>query len=281
MSANIIVHFGSPGSRSEITPFINGIFADTFPFFAKPLAFLASMRARKKYEHTGFVGEKKIGEFVKKLGDNYFLAAQHGRPSIDEVLEKIESAGHDDLKIIPLFPHAGPEMFGSLVEKFCKLKRRYYRGMKFKWAGPFFDNPLFIEAWADAIKNALAGFQNGPHIIFSAHAVPNDDADYRAQVEQSADSIVKSMNIRNTWSVAYQSGMRFGRWSRPSLIEELLKGNLNCLIAPISFLFDNVETLFDIDRVAVPAAANAATRDIRRVSPPGDSEKIVKMFLEI
>jgi ferrochelatase len=108
---------------------------------------------------------------------------------------------------------------------------------------------------------------------------------YQHQVECTAQAIWQSLGSKHPMSIAYQSRTRFGRWSSPSLEDEIHRlaknGVSHCLIVPISFLFDNVETLIDIDRVAMPLGIKTGMHEIRRARPPGDSQKIVEMIVDI
>ncbi len=285
MTATLLVHFGSPANRKEVGPFINDIFAARLGFFSRPVAFLARHRALKKYDAVGFAASDEIRRFTERLGENVFVAAQYGKPPMGDALSEIEGKGIETVRILPLYPHATLEMYDEIASKISRLKKQYFRNIHIRWAGPFYDHPLFIEAWADQVKKSLGEFENrdSVHIIFSAHAMPPNRGDnsYERQVEESASLISKALGSKNSTSVAYQSAM--GRsWSSPPLETELSRfvhrGISDCLVVPISFLFDNVETLFDIDRVAIPAAKRAGMRDVRRAAPPGSSETIVKMF---
>lgn len=326
MTALLIIHFGAPRDRAEIAPFLDDIFSDHYGIFAKPIALLARHSALKKYAAVGFTGRPEallldsvtlrskttplsFERNAVESRTHIFLAAQYGRPSIEEVLEKIDAAGIDEVKVVPLYPHASLEMYDQIFEKIYHLKRLYFRSMRIAWAGPFYDNPLFIDAWKDSVKKSLDEFENkdAVRLIFCAHAIPliatpftqslskgemistcastsSARTEYDLQVECSAKLICQALGFQNPLSIAYQSAM--GRnWSSPFIEAEISRlaqnGVLDCLIAPISFLFDNVETLFDIDRVAIPAAKRAGMRDVRRATPPGSSEKIVNMFLDI
>jgi len=287
MTVKVLLHFGSPKNRDEVGPFLKDILAD----YCKPLSIVALPFARrsavKKYEAVGFKGSQGVENLAGKLGKSFILAARYGRPSIKDALKIVDGTGPENVTVLPLFPHASLEMFDSIVQEFMRLERSSYHGMHFRWTGPFFDHPLFIDAWTDSIKKSLDEFESrdSVHIIFSAHAIPDGDNDYEHQVMKTAELITSSLGSLNPSSVAYQSAMRIGKWSRPSIEEEIRKlalgGVSACLIVPVSFLFDNVETLFDIDRSIIPAAKIAGMKDIRRAAPPGDSEKIVEMFEDI
>ncbi len=288
MTATLIIHFGSPRNVSEVRPFLERIFKDNMPgVLAIPISLLAMRGSLKKYKAAGFGAAARMDALAGKIGGNVFAAAQYGTPSIGDVLEKIDSAGFERVHIVPLYPHASIDMYDSIAGTIYRLKREHYRNMTFTWAGPFFDHPLFIAAWGDSVKSALKHFERKEtvHVIYCAHAHPDDDADYRRQVERTATLISGGIASSNAVSVAFQSAAPLGKWSRPSLDEKILdlarNGVKSVLIAPVSFLFDNVETLFDIGTKSIPAALGAGIREVRYAPPPGDSMKIAEMLRSI
>jgi len=94
-------------------------------------------------------------------------------------------------------------------------------------------------------------------IVFTAHSLPAaiiDQGDpYEQQLRETARSVAVQLDIPNTrWEFCYQSaGARNTRWLGPSLEETLARlakeKTNNVLVAPIGFVSDHVEILFDID----------------------------------
>ena len=337
---------------------------------AKPIALAARRSSIRKYETVGFnqssasqieklrerlseiitphpnplpQGERGFfatppprGGRVREGVTTVFAAARYGLPTIESAFEQIDAQGHEQVIIIPFYPHASIEMYDSLFKECHRLRQLYYRNFRFAWAGVFYDHPLFISAWTDSIETALRTLLRNPpeiasssfdklrtprndtHLLFSAHAHPlthpsplggegkrklflpleekpalsnvegvgmRGISSYEQQVEYTAKSIWQSLGSKHPMSIAYQSRTRFGRWSSPSLEDEIHRlaknGVSTCLIVPISFLFDNVETLIDIDRVAIPLGTKAGVHEVRRAKPPGDSQKIVEMVVDI
>jgi ferrochelatase len=315
MSAVILLHFGSPENKRDVSFMIESIFDDTVfsPFrnnillklIKKPLKIIAVRSSAKKYESIGFdrsylsCMENLKGSLAKNLksGSPVFIAAHYGRPSIEEVFEKMEDAKVDRAVIVPLYPHASPDMYDSIVMQTHNLRSRFFSNIHLNWAAPFFDHPLFIKAWADSIAGALNKFpddeQDKVHILFCAHAHPVSSplikgaghVIYGNQVEITAHAVLKQLGSRNPMSVAYQSASKFGRWSTPSLADELKrlisKGVLNCVIAPVSFLFDNMETLLDIDSAAISLAFKGGMKKVLKAALPGSQKIILEMFIDI
>ncbi len=281
----------------------------------KPLiAFSAVKNSLRKYEKIGFNTsylsniENLREELEINLGGNFrvFTAAHHGNPSIIEILKKVKEANIDSSLIVPLYPHASYQMYDSIVSQTQNIGRPFNR-IHLKWISPFFDHPLFIRAWANCISDALKNFspkeKDKTHILFSAHAHPipflclsknkrdknfwlNKDGEfiYRCQIAATANAISNQLNLISM-SIAYQSAPKFVRSSKPSIkmaLKQIASNGIeNCIIAPISFLFDNVETLLDIDCVAVAQAAKLGFKRVVKALPPGNCPAIVGMLSDI
>jgi len=164
--------------------------------------------------------------------------------------------------------------------------------------------PAFTEFLADSTKAALAALKGTPGalVVFSAHSLPESDlvADdpYVAGLQRVADGIAArlgwaagvqaagepnlpgfsafgSMEAPQPWVMAYQSkGARPGAWLEPSL-DALIdvagrSGVKGLAVCPIGFMTDHMETLFDLDTVAVASAEKAGVAFVRGAVPNDD-----------
>jgi ferrochelatase len=145
------------------------------------------------------------------------------------------------------------------------------------YVGDWHAHPGLIEANADRVREALAELpghlRDDARIIFTAHSIPVSMAErfpYREQLEETARLVIAGLKPRATadasdaglkpraTAVVYQS--RSGRpedpWLGPDICEyiraEAARGLRAAVIAPIGFICDHVEVLYDLD---VEAAA--------------------------
>lgn len=117
----------------------------------------------------------------------------------------------------------------------------------------WFNHPLYIESLVDVIKKGLESFSILPEVLFSAHNIPQktvaDKDPYVNHTVGTIEEITKRIPIK--WHLSYQSKSGPVKWLEPSTdkkLEELARaGAKNILIVPISFVSDNVETLYEID----------------------------------
>ena len=98
------------------------------------------------------------------------LAMRYGKPSLDEVAEKMNKAGYDRIIVFPLFPQYASASTGSALEKAMKLIRKWYVIPEIEIISQFYDHPGYINTVVDqAKKHDLKEYD---HILFSYHGLP-------------------------------------------------------------------------------------------------------------
>ena len=127
------------------------------------------------------------------------------------------------------------------------------------YTAEWFDRPGFIEAMADRARTAFdavpAATRAAAPLVFTAHSVPVPMAaasPYVAQLTESSRLVAARLQHAR-WSLAYQS--RSGRpedpWLEPDVGDEIQRlaaaGARHVVVAPIGFVCDHVEVLYDLD----------------------------------
>ncbi len=143
------------------------------------------------------------------------------------------------------------------------------------------DHPLFIQTWAELIQTSLAETpareRSTTPLIFTAHSLPVAMASrspYAVELETSARLVAAKIG-HERWSVAYQSrsGKPTDPWLEPDIGDAIRKlAEEDCkdvVVAPIGFVCDHVEVLYDLDIEARKSLKITASR-MRRASCPND-----------
>jgi protoporphyrin/coproporphyrin ferrochelatase len=154
------------------------------------------------------------------------------------------------------------------------------------------DHPLFIQSWTELIHATLAGIPGEHHpaspVIFTAHSVPIPMANrspYVEQLETTARSVAEKIGAPN-WSLAYQS--RSGKpgepWLEPDIntvLRDLAAQDVtDVVVAPIGFVCDHVEVLYDLDVEANKTATQAGMK-LHRASCPNDHITFIQMIADV
>jgi ferrochelatase len=154
----------------------------------------------------------------------------------------------------------------------------------------FYNHPLFIEANVDHVRNAWARLNaaSGGQLVFTAHSIPETMAatcDYAAQLEETGRLIADALGIEN-WRLVYQS--RSGSPSQPWLGPDILdclrelsaQGVEEVVVAPIGFVSDHMEIVYDLDTEAQNLAQELGIK-IVRAATAGTHPAFVSMIREL
>jgi ferrochelatase len=154
----------------------------------------------------------------------------------------------------------------------------------------YFDHPGFIEAMADRVRPALAEAGPGAPLLFSAHSIPTgmaEHCDYEVQLRETARLVADAAGRPESdgWDLVFQS--RSGPPSQPWLgpdvvdaIEALPVGTAAVVVAPIGFVSDHMEVVFDLDTEA-EAAAEARGIRLVRAGTAGTHPAFVTMIRQL
>jgi ferrochelatase len=152
----------------------------------------------------------------------------------------------------------------------------------------FYNHPLFIEANVDHIRVALAKSDQDPHLVFTAHSIPETMAancEYADQLHEAGRLIAEALKVEQ-WRVVYQS--RSGSPSQPWLgpdITDCLKqmsadGVKSVVVAPIGFVSDHMEVVYDLDYEAQNVAKELGMAMVRAATA-GTHPAFVRMIREL
>jgi ferrochelatase len=217
------------------------------------------------------------------------MAMKHSPPHVEDVVRALAGRGVHRGIAVALAP------FRSRLstEGYYKLVREVNEGletpMEWRFAPDWHLHPLFLELWHRRIDDALASVpEREPWVIFTNHSLPariQDGSDpYPAQFEATARALAERCGARS-WSFAYQSaGGGNVPWLGPALGDVLARqignGGKDVLVAPIGFLMDHLEVLYDLDVAARRAAEELDVR-LHRTRMPNDDPLLVALLADV
>ncbi|MEP7081571.1 MAG: ferrochelatase [Chloroflexota bacterium] len=124
-------------------------------------------------------------------------------------------------------------------------------------APAWYREPAFISAVAERIGEAIATLPPDVPLLLTAHSLPRRVADaepaYLAQLRETAELVAAAASLPDDrWHFCWQSaGHEPGEWMKPDFADLLPKlreaGHRAVLVAPIQFLADHLEILYDVD----------------------------------
>src|SRR5579871_589283 len=149
----------------------------------------------------------------------------------------------------------------------------------------FYNHPLFIEAFSDRVRAALEQLP-GAQLLFTAHSVPlamSQSSEYVQQLEESCRLVSEAVSVPN-WRLVYQSrsGAPGQPWLEPDIGDVLraMESGQEVVIAPIGFISDHMEVLYDLDTEAREISEERKLRMVRAATV-GVHPKFLAMIREL
>ena len=140
-------------------------------------------------------------------------------------------------------------------------------------APAWYREPAFVAAVAERIKHQLVTMPADVPVLLTAHSLPRRVAEaepaYLDQLRETAERVAAAAGLdADRWHFCWQSaGHEQGEWMTPdfSYLLPLLRdaGHSAVLVAPIQFLADHLEILYDVDIGARQQAEAASMRFAR------------------
>jgi ferrochelatase len=222
---------------------------------------------RRRYETIG--GKSPLTsicrELVRKLearvGVPVRLAMRLWKPYPKDVLSALLDEGVERVVVLPLAQHSA-HVYAEPVEAAAReLAEEGRASLTIVRAPNWGSEPALTRAFASEIRRALE--QTAPHVqkdtavLMTAHSLPiaaiRAGDPYEAEVRASATAIASELGSNcPPIRVGFQSqGMGGGEWLGPDLTTSLdalsVSGTKHVIVAPIGFLADHVEILYDLD----------------------------------
>jgi len=304
--AVLMMAYGGPGSLEDIEPYL----LDVRGGRATSPELVEEIRAR----YAAIGGKSPLLEITQAqaralenslnlaaVEDTYkvFVGMRHWFPYIREAVEHILHGGHQKVIAICMTPYfsriSTQAYFDQLDQAVATIEKDEGIVLPEVIKIPsWYSNPLFIQALAEKLEQGIQRFpesmETNGKILFTAHSLPAtliDQGDpYEQQLRETAQSVAAQLDIPNTrWEFCFQSaGARNTRWLGPSLGETLARVAQekikNVLVAPIGFVSDHVEILFDID-IEARQQAQAVGVHLERTQALNTSPRFIEALTQI
>ena len=266
----LLMTYGAPRDDAELPAYLARVRGGRAP----DDALVAEMRRR--YERIGGsplirITEAQAAALDAALGPDYRVRAamRYSDPAIADRARELADA--DRVVGIVMSPQWSPTLMRGYADALRSAVARPTRV-----AGAWHREPAFIDALAAQVRAARSRLGR-PHVLFTAHSLPRRvfeaEPEYIAQLSETGALVAAAAGLRaDDWTWAYQSaGHTQEEWLRPDLKELFpdlaAAGHRDVLVAPVQFLADHLEVLYDLD-VAAAAEAEAAGLRYHRVPMP-------------
>ncbi len=159
----------------------------------------------------------------------------------------------------------------------------------------FYNHPGFVEAITDRVQRALDKIplerRAAAHLVYTAHSIPMsmaETSDYEKQLRETSRLVAEQLGRNpNEWKLVYQSrsGPPTQPWLEPDILDSLRElkaqgGSSDVVIAPIGFVSDHMEIIFDLDTQARELCEELGLQMVR-AETVGTHPKFISMIREL
>src|SRR5579859_5693463 len=257
-SAILLLAHGSPDSPADIPEFMKHVTG------GRQVPDTVMKEVTHRYS---LIGKSPLTEITirqaealqAKLGLPVYVGMRNWKPFIGEAVRQMVGHGVNKVVAICLAPQNSSTSVG-LYSKVLSEERK--PSMAVQFVDSWHDHPLLIQAFAERLepvwRQASAEMGSALPVIFTAHSVPmrtiHAGDPYEKQAKETAQLVGQRIAglTPELQHFAFQSqGMTGGPWLGPTvetvMLEQKKRGHRGVVIAPIGFVCDHVEVLYDID----------------------------------
>jgi ferrochelatase len=292
----LLMTYGSPASPDDVATYLAAVRGGRA---AEP-ELVAEFRRR--YEIIGGsplipITIAQAAALERHLGDGTVVRAgmRFSEPSIEKALRDLVAHGVTAVAAIVMSPQFSPLLMGGYARAVEAALGAIGTGApSVEVAAAWYREPAFVGAVGRRIEESLAVMRGEGHddvpVLLTAHSLPRRVADgepaYLGQLRESAELIAAAAGLeRRRWTFCWQSaGHEPGEWMTPDfadLMPELRKaGQRSVLVAPIQFLADHLEILYDVD-VGARAQAETAVLEFRRIASLNDDPQFIEALAAV
>ena len=296
--AVLLIAFGGPTCAEEIRPFLARV-TKGIPIPPERLEEVAL-----HYEAVG--GKSPLNEITfrqadaleivlqeKRLALPVYVGMRNANPFLVETLKRMADDGIQRALGFILSSHQSEASWDRYQKNVADARAQLGSAAPgVDYCSGWHDHPLFIQTWTELIQASFAEISGRErpttHLIFTAHSLPVAMASRSPYVEQfeTTARLIAARLGHERWSLAYQSrsGKPTDPWLEPDIGDAIRKLALdNCkdiVVAPIGFVCDHVEVLYDLDIEAKRIAEDCGI-NMRRASCPNDHPLFIRMMANL
>jgi ferrochelatase len=297
--AILIVSFGGPEGHDDVIPFLENVLRGRNVPRERMLA------VAEHYHH--FDGKSPINQQTRELiAAIKEELAKHGpqlpvywgnrnwHPMLADTLRQMKSDGVKRALTFVTSAYSSYSGCRQYRENIARAQAEVGEGVPhIDKLRVFFNHPGFLEATEDRLQEALAEIpanaRQNVQIVYVAHSIPlsmANTSDYVKQLEEVRRLASQAIGISND-VLAYQSrsGAPGQPWLEPDILDhlrEVKQKNLAnaVVVAPISFISDHMEVLYDLD-VEARHLCDELALPMARAKTVGVHPKFIAMIREL
>jgi ferrochelatase len=297
--AILVVSFGGPESAEDVIPFLENVLR------GRNVPRERMFAVAEHYYHFG--GKSPINQQTRELiaaldreltqlGPKLpvYWGNRNWHPMLAETLQQMKRDGIQRALAFVTSAYSSYSGCRQYREDIARAQSEIGPGVpEIDKLRAFFNHPGFIGATEERLRDALAEIpadaRHNLQIVYIAHSIPlsmADTCDYVSQLEEVRKLVSARLGVAND-ALVYQSrsGAPGQPWLEPDILDYLREAEARNLasavvLAPISFISDHMEVLYDLD-IEARQLCDSLTLPMVRAKTVGVHPKFVEMIREL
>jgi ferrochelatase len=293
----LLMAYGAAGSLEEVAPYLADIRA------GRPPSPELVEEVKRRYQLMG--GHSPLLDITKqqavalqaclnKEGGSFkvYIGMRHWHPYIQDTVAAMAEDGIRKIVGLCLTPYYSRMSVGAYFKKLEDAQTAMNTSFEVIQVKSWNDHPLLIEAISQKVQKALEEFHGSVRkdvaILFSAHSLPSrileEQDPYPQELNETIQAVMKQVGPYHWW-FAYQSQGRTPEpWLGPDAGEMIKKlhqeGYRRLLMAPIGFISDHMETLYDVD-IMYRKQAESLGMQLQRVESLNTTPSFIEAMADV
>jgi ferrochelatase len=301
--ALLVVSFGGPEGMQDVIPFLENVLR------GRNVPRERMLQVAKHYELFGGVSpineqnRQLIAALKKELEAKgpklpIYFGNRNWHPLLADTLRQMRDEGIQNALAFVTSAYSSYSSCRQYLENIAEAQSVVGEGApRVQKIRAFYNHPLFIEA---NVENVRAAFQKIPaerrasaHLVFTAHSLPISIAkscDYEVQLRETAQLVTDSITTgrdgpwRSKLVFQSRSGSPTQPWLGPDVCDCLRElhatGTTDVVVAPIGFVSDHMEIIYDLDTKAMALCRKLGLNMIRAATA-GTHPLFIEMIREL
>jgi ferrochelatase len=296
--ALIVVSFGGPEGMDDVIPFLENVLR------GRNVPRERMLQVAKHYELFGGVSpineqnRQLIAALKKELADKgpnlpVYFGNRNWHPLLADTLRQMRDDGIQNALAFVTSAYSSYSSCRQYLENIAEARAVVGEDApRVEKIRAFYNHPLFIQANIENVRAALqripAERRMNAHLVFTAHSIPMTMAkncDYEAQLNETSRLVADELGIER-WRLVFQSrsGSPAQPWLGPDVCEYLQElhetGATDVVVAPVGFVSDHMEIIYDLDTEA-SALCDKLGLNMIRAATAGTHPMFVEMIREL